>query len=163
MALMDEKQNQTSEENNKVVDLTLDGASRTRIRINGDNDAIIELNLSDLGIADRLEKGMEKLAKEMKALADLSNDDENLSELMKEADARMREYVDYIFDYPVSAVCAKYGTMYDPKDGKFRYETIIDGLTKLYTDNINAEYKKLAARLSKHTEKYTMPTKKKKK
>ena len=74
----------------------------------------------------------------------------------------MREYVDYIFDYPVSAVCAKYGTMYDPKDGKFRYESIIDGLTKLYADNINAEYNKISQRLAKHTEKYTAKRGKKK-
>ena len=144
-------ENKTPDE---IIDINLEGAKRTRFRINGDNDAIIELNLSDLGIVDRLKEGMEKLTHEMNEIAKASPDDDNLTEIMKQADQKMREYVDYIFDYPVSAACAKHGTMYDPKDGKFRYETIIDGLTKLYADNINAEYQKLQARLSKHTAKY---------
>ena len=138
----------------EIIDLNLDSVKRSRFRINGNNDAIIELNLSDLGIVDRLKVGMEKLTQAMNEIAAIPSDDDNISEVMKQADQKMREYVDYIFDYPVSAVCAKHGTMYDPKDGKFRYEAIIDGLTKLYEENINAEYQKLQARLSKHTAKY---------
>jgi hypothetical protein len=160
MALTDNKENKTQNEN--IVDITLDGMERTKFRINGRNDAIIELNLSDLGVIERLETGLDKLQNEMTGIANLSSDDENLSDSLKQADIRMREAVDYIFDYPVSDVCAKYGTMYDPKDGKFRYEIIIDGLMRLYTDNINAEYRKLENRLKKHTEKYTVPAKKKK-
>lgn len=155
-----EKKNSSAPEN--VIDITLDSAKRTSFRINGDDNAIIELNLSDLGIMDRLQTGLEKLQAEMQNIASLSNDDENLSELMKQADQKMREYVDYIFDYPVSAACAKYGTMYDPKDGKFRYESIIDGLTRLYADNINEEYRKLQQRMSKHTDKYIAKKGKKK-
>ena len=145
-----------------IIDINIGGAKKQRFRINGNNDAIIELDLSDLGIVDRLKSGMEKLSEEMANIAALPNDDDNLSEMLKQADQKMREYVDYIFDYPVSAVCAKYGTMYDPKDGKFRYESIIDGLTKLYADNINAEYNKISQRLAKHTEKYTAKRGKKK-
>lgn len=144
-----------------IIDVNIDSAKKQKFRINGNNDAIIELNLSDLGIMDRLQSGMEKLSEEMANIAALSNDDENLSEMLKQADQKMREYVDYIFDYPVSAVCAKYGTMYDPKDGKFRYESIIDGLTKLYADNINNEYNKIRHRLAKHTDKYTAKKRKK--
>ena len=150
--------NETSikeKENNSVVDISLDVAKRTRFRINGDNNSIIELNLSDLGILDRLKEGMYKLQEETAKLAELPDDLDNLSEAMKKIDEKMREYVDYIFDYPVSDVCAKYGTMYDPKNGKFRYETIIEGLVKLYTDNINDEYHNIEARLKKHTDKYT--------
>lgn len=145
-----------------IIDINIGGAKKQRFRINGNNDAIIELDLSDLGIVDRLKSGMEKLSEEMANIAALPNDDDNLSEMLKQADQKMREYVDYIFDYPVSAVCAKYGTMYDPKDGKFRYESIIDGLTKLYADNINEEYNKISQRLAKHTEKYTAKRGKKK-
>lgn len=152
MALTDE----TRQDN--IIDLNLDGVQRQRFRINGDPNAIIELNLSDLGIMNRLETGVKQLEEQMTAIAQLDADDEELSQKLKQADAAMRDYVDYIFDYPVSAVCAKYGTMYDPKDGKFRYEHIIDGLTKLYSDNLNEEYKKFQARIKKHTAKYTVPS-----
>ena len=165
MALTDSKKLKEVNTSNTddIIDINLDVATRTRFRINGDSNAIIELNLSDLGILDRLKSGVEKLNKEMSEIANIPDDDENLSEKMKQADQRMREYVDYIFDYPVSAVCAKYGTMYDPKDGKFRYETILDSLTNLYADNINAEYRKMENRMKKYTDKYTKPAKGKKK
>lgn len=146
---------------NDIIDINLQGIAKTKFRINGEPGAIIELNLSDLSIMDRLEKGMKDLQKEMTSLSDIPNDDEHLSELMQAADQKMRKYVDYIFDYPVSAVCAKNGTMYDPIDGRFRYEIIIDGLTKLYADNINEQYRKLEAKLSKHTDKYVAAKRKK--
>lgn len=141
---------------NEIIDIDIEGIKKQRFRINGDSNAIIELNLSDLNIADRMQEGMEKLESEMSTIAKLPDDD-NLSDKLKEADTRMREYVDYIFDYPVSAVCVKRGTMYDPKGGMFTYEHIIDALTKLYTNNLNAEYKKMKSRLQKHTDKYTKP------
>ena len=145
----------TEKPTDNIKDISLDMADRQRFRINGNPDAIIELNLSDMGIVDRMEKGVEALNKKMGEIARTSSDDENLSEKLKQIDQDMRDVVDNIFDYPVSAVCAKYGTMYDPKDGKFRWESILDGLTKLYTNNLNEEYKRLNARLKKHTSKYT--------
>lgn len=149
---------------NNIVDINLDGIQRTRFRINGDNDAIIELNLSDLGIMDRLETGLSQLESSMHDIAELDSESVDFGSQLKEIDGKMRETIDYIFDYPVSAACARYGTMYDPKDGKFRYEIIIDGLIKLYTDNINDEYRKLQDRIKKHTAKYTAaPTKRGKK
>ena len=148
----------TDKEN--IVDINLEGVTRQRFRINGDPNCIIELNLSDMSIDERLKDGLEKLEAEMSNISQLG-DDEDLSDRLKEADAKMREYVDYIFDYPVSEVCAKNGTMYDPINGMFRYEVIIDGLTKLYTDKLNEEYKKLRTRVQKYTDKYTTkkPTK----
>ena len=155
MALTDETKNNIQTPEDDVIDINLEGIKRSRFRINGRNDAIIELNLSDLSIVDRLEKGMQKLSVEMSKISNIPDDEENYSEIMHQADQNMREYVDYIFDYPVSAVCAPQGsTMFDPTNGVFRYEHIIDGLTKLYADNINDEYKKINARLKKHTDKY---------
>lgn len=162
MALTDETKNNVQVPEDDIIDINLDGIKRKRFRINGIPGAIIELNVSDLGIVDRLEKGMQKLAAEMASIASISDDDENASDKMAQADQKMREYIDYIFDYPVSAVCAPKGsTMFDPNNGLFRYETIIDGLTKLYADNINAEYKKIDARLKKHTAKYVSTRKRK--
>ena len=151
------------EERDNIVDINLDGIQRTRFRINGDPTAIIELNLSDLQIHDRLIEGTNQLQAAISEIAELPDEDEHLSEKLKQIDGKMREYVDYIFNYPVSSVCARYGTMYDLKDGKFAYERIIDGLTKLYSDNLREEFKKLDARIKKHTDKYTAPAKGRKK
>ena len=150
MALTDENKKPVDD----IVDISIDGIKKQKFRINGDPKAIIELNLSDLNIYNRLEKGMAELQATMSEIAKLPDDDE-LSDKLKAADGKMREWIDYIFDSPVSEVVGKGGTMYDPFNGMFRYEHIIDGLTKLYTNNINAEYKKLRLRLQKHTEKYT--------
>jgi len=162
MALTDDMEKQV----NDIIDINLDGAERKKFRINGNNDAIIELNISDLGIVERVESSMEELQKYMSEIASLDTEEEGFSSRLKEIDQKMRDTVDAIFQYPVSAACAKYGTMYDPKNGKFRYETIIEGLMKLYNDNISEEYRKVQERLKKHTDKYTKtvaPTKRKKK
>lgn len=159
MALTDAEERAVDTQND-IIDINLNGATRTRFRINGDSSAIIELNLSDLRVVDRFEKGLKTIEKQMSEISEFSNDDENLSEKLNDADKKMREQVDYIFDYPVSAVCARYGTMYDPKDGKFLYETIIDGLMKLYSDNIKSEVKRIENRIQKHTGKYSAKKKK---
>lgn len=138
-----------------IIDLNIDAIKKQRFRINGDPKSVIELNLSDLGISDRLKKGVDKLEEEMSKISAIPSEDENLSEKMAQANKVMCDWVDYIFDSPVSEVLCKSGTMYDPYNGAFRYEHILDSLTKLYTDNINAEYKKLKARVQKHTAKYT--------
>ena len=138
MALTDE----TKKEDN-IIDLNIEGIKKQRFRINGDPNSVIELNLSDLRIYERLEKGLAKLEEEMRKIAQFSNDDEDLSKLLNEADAAMCEWMDYIFDSPISSVFSKSGSMYDPFNGVFRYEHIIDTLTKLYTNNINDEYKKM--------------------
>ena len=70
-------------------------------------------------------------------------------------DAEMRELMDYLFDSPVSAVCAPQGSMYDPFNGKYRFEHIMETLFALYESNIEAEYKKMKANVNKRTAKYT--------
>ena len=164
MALTDETKNEQMVNNavntveNDVIDIKLDTVTLKRFRINGDNNAIIELNVSDMGIMNRLETGMENLHKALNEIASISDDDSDFRDKLKKADQKMREYVDYIFASPVSAVCAPAGsTMFDPKDGVYRFEAIIDGLTKLYEDNLNAEFNKIKARMNAHTAKYTAP------
>lgn len=145
MALTDE---------NKIIDLNIEGIKKTRFRINGNDGAILELNLSDLTIGERLEKGYENLNKELSRILSLPKDADSYKEL-KEADKAMRKELDYIFDSNVSEVCGKGGTMYDLKNGEFRFESILNALTKLYSDKLNEEYKLMKARIKKHTEKYT--------
>ena len=52
---------------------------------------------------------------------------------------------------------AKDGTMYDPKDGKYRYEAIFDVLLPLYEESVRTEYAKIKTNMTKYTDKYTAP------
>ena len=142
-------------EENKILDLNISGIKKTSFRVNGDNDSILELNLSDLGIGERLEKGYANLQEIVQSLSKISDKDENFMSEFKKADEKMRKELDYIFDSNVSEVCGKGGTMYDLKNGEFRFESILNALTSLYTNNLNDEYNKTKARIQKHTGKYT--------
>ncbi len=156
MALTEEK-NIPAEE---PIDIDLSVTRRKNFRINGDNNRVISLNTSDIGIVARLQDEYEKLRElSLKAqdILEENNDDSAISFLtaLKDIDGEMRKGIDYIFDSNVSEVCAPEGTMYDPFDGKFRFEHIIDVLTTLYENNLNEEFKRMSARINKHTSKYT--------
>lgn len=138
-----------------IIDINIDGAvPKTKFRINGRNDCVVELNLSDMGIAERLEQGYQKLREFVLQATEIDMDDSNVSSALKSIDTEMRKTVDYIFDSNISEVCCKGGTMLDPRNGMYRFETIIDGLTKLYADNLNSEYQKIKKRIDENAQKY---------
>lgn len=153
MALLDEKKVVEDTATSDVIDLNIDGIKRTSFRINGDNNSILQLNLSDIGLAERLEKGYTKIQQELTRLSGLPEDSDFTAEL-KKADKLMRTQLDYIFDSNVSEVCGKGGTMYDLKNGSYRFEHIITALLRLYDNSISEEYAKMKKRIQKHTEKY---------
>lgn len=154
-----------SDEDVQIIDLS--AIKKKRFAINGDKDKIIELNTSDLGISNRLSIAYDKLTKYMdevgEALKNVPDEGEALSEEQEKVieeqlsniDTKMREEVDYIFDAPISDLCCDGGSMYDPFEGQFRFEHIIDALTKLYENNLNNEFNKMKRRVAQKTSKYT--------
>lgn len=149
--------------NNDVVDIDLSAIRKKRFRIDGDDNKILELNTSDLGVISRLEENYPKLKALEKKIITLtttkgSADDEEelkaLSTQFTEIDTEMRTIIDSIFNAPVSKLCGDDGSMYDPIDGKLRYEHIIDRIIPLYEQNFVAETKKIRDRVSKATQKY---------
>ena len=150
-----------------VQDIDLSAIKKKRFRINGDNNKILELNTSDLNIIsrltvayDRLQKYMEKVGNILSSLPD--NEDELteanekvIREQLGEIDANMKKEVDYIFDAPVSAICSDGGSMYDPFEGQFRFEHIIEAILRLYERNLDSEFNKMRRRVSAKTSKYT--------
>lgn len=144
-----------------IVDINLNQIGKKRIRIDGDDNRILELNTSDLGIFGRLQKSEEditQLTKEaMKNWPEEADKDsfEISAKIFKEVDTRMREILDFIFDAPVSELCAPSGTMFDPINGKLRYEHIMEIIGSLYESDITTEVDKMSARVKKHTDKYT--------
>ena len=148
-----------------IVDVDLSIIKKKKFRINGDNTKILELNVSDMGILSRLDEAYPKLMDLQDRVAELAETDNTEGEdrellattasKLTEIDGEMRKIIDFIFDSNVSEVCGSDGSMYDPIEGTFRYEHIISTLTKLYENNLNAEFKKMKDRVSKHTAKYT--------
>jgi len=152
-----------------IQDLSLDVIRRKRIRIDHDDNRILELNTSDLNILARLKEAYPQLVSlannAFKQIPEIEVDEENydlitdeataqLINALTEADTRMRELVDYIFDSNVSEVCAPHGSMYDPINGKFRFEHIIELLSNLYETDVSTELNQISARVKKHTSKY---------
>ena len=158
------------ETTNKTFDFDLSLSQKKRIRIDGDDNRIIELNTSDMGIIERINQ----LADKMNELSTKYIDakfDENLDEKqeteeiivrIKELDSKMREIVDDLFQSKVSDVCVPDGTMFDMFNGMFMYEILIERLLTLYADNIEKETKQTLNRMRKHTDKYIPQDHKKK-
>ena len=168
-------QGKVPENQNQIVDIHIAGASRKKFRIDGDDSKILELNPSDLGIADRLAdaypklKELEERARKLKFLSSKKDGDEDELDFseedmkalkdgttkFKEIDEEMRTLIDFIFDYGVSAICAESGTMYDPFNGVPRYEAIISSLSNVFESNLNREIRMVKARINQNTQKFT--------
>jgi hypothetical protein len=148
---------------NEIIDLDLSVTRKKRFRINGDNNCILELNTSDLNVITRLEEKYGQLKSLENEVLDLQTTETDESEdiletvatKLKSIDTQMRECVDYIFDADVSEKCAGNGSMYDPFNGKYRCEHIIDSILALYENNLKSEADKLKKRVETRTAKYT--------
>lgn len=145
----------------EIKNIDLSQTSRQRFSINNDPDRVIWLNLSDMGIATRLQefnpKFFEILDKIQKVSKDASDDEEGVNEVitvLTESDKEMRELMDKLFDADVSKACAPDGTMYDLFDGKFRFQIIIEALAQLYNENLDTELNALKKKADKYTKKY---------
>jgi len=147
-----------------IQDIDLSAIQKKRFRINGDNSKILELNTSDMRIASRLKEAyprlntlMDEVADEFNNLPDEVEDEETLTKVadaVDKIDKKMRDEIDYIFDANVSEVCGSDGSMWDPIDGMFRYEHIIDKLAKLYENNLDKEFADMKRRVETKAGKY---------
>ena len=154
---------------NDVVDISLSAMRKKRIRLDGDDNRIIELNTSDLNILSRLKEAYPKLVSFTQEAVNKwpdteIADGENIYEstelndviiILQDIDKKMRDLIDYIFDSEIADICAPFGSMYDPVNGEFRFEHIINTLSTLYESDLSSELKKMSTRINKHTSKYT--------
>ena len=149
---------------NEIIDIDLSVTRKKRIRVDGDDNRILELAVTDFGILSRLRDMYPKLD-ELCARAQnigasestdstIEDDIKNTATKLEEVDSEMRKLIDVIFDTNVSEICAPTGTMFDPFNGMFRFEIIIDTLMNLYETNISKQYKLMEKRVQKHTSKY---------
>lgn len=155
------------EEINSTVQPQFDGelsfqSTRKKVfRIDDDDNRAIRLNTADLGVIARLQDMYPKMTELASKYADRKienmNDEDALSQLgdiIRDMDAEMRGLLDYVFDSDVSSACAPNGTMFDMFNGQFRFEIIIEELSKLYESNLSLEYRKMKARIDAKANKY---------
>lgn len=151
---------------NNVIDIDLSALRKKRIRIDGDDNKIIEINVSDMGVINRLQEAYDRLIslantynlQEEESKAEVDDDDFDVGktvETLRILDKEMRELVDFVFQANVSEVCASDGTMADPVNGQFRFEYIIEKFLAVYDKNFTEEFKKMSKNVKKHTNKYT--------
>ena len=152
----------------QVLHLDLSATAGKKVVIDNDESRTFRINPSDFSIYDRLREGMSRLYDTLTSMkakvgalaesedateSENENDagdtfNDNLGEVMRDADAEMRSILDFIFNAPVSDACAPDGYMFDLFDGQLRFEYIINALTRLYENNINAEFYKVKSRIS---------------
>lgn len=144
-----------------VVDIQFTIDNRKQFRINGDDKRIIELDISDFGILNRLRESYPRLQElGIKGFEFDDEDGENikLGEFIDSLNAindEMISIIDYIFDSKVAKVCTDGKPLYNMVAGKFIFEIILDTLFNLYSDNIRAELGQMSQRMRSHTDKYT--------
>lgn len=151
---------------NNVIDIDLSALRKKRIRIDGDDNKIVEINVSDMNVITRLQEAYDRLIslantyhlQEEESKAEVDSDEFNLEkavETLRILDTEMRQLIDFVFQANVSEVCASDGTMADPINGQFRFEYIIEKFLAVYDKNFTEEFKKMSKSVKKHTNKYT--------
>ena len=151
---------------NNVIDIDLSALRKKRIRIDGDDNKIVEINVSDMGVINRLQEAYDRLIslantynlQEEESKAEADDDDFDVGktvETLRILDKEMRELVDFVFQANVSEVCASDGTMADPINGQFRFEYIIEKFLAVYDKNFTEEFRKMSKNVKKRTSKYT--------
>lgn len=142
---------------NNIIDIDLSELRKKRIRIDGDDNKIIELNTSDMGVMERLQSAYSQLVELANNyhFEEEKDSDAEMIAALSEINKKMCELVDYIFNAKIAEICSSDGTMADPFNGQFRFEYIIGKFLALYDENFTQEFKKMSKNVKKHTDKYT--------
>ena len=152
----------TNLELNDVVDIELTQIQKKKFRLDRDDNRVIELDTSDITVISRLEEIYPKMLKlvEDAQLEDGQEPEDTLTTLMN-INKKMKEFLNYAFDSDVADKACPHGTLFDPINGKFRFEYIMEKLLALYDENFTNEFKLMQNRVNKHTAKYTKSQKRK--
>lgn len=144
-----------------IIDISL-ASEKTKIRIDGDDNRIIELDTTDMTVLKRLQDIYPRLNELGIKGFEIDDGDEYSEEALKAMttaldaiDKEMRELVDYIFNSKIADVCVPEGAMYNMQNGEFKFERILDVLFGLYAEDIQKEFGLMSDRMKERTSKYT--------
>ncbi len=123
--------------------------NKKRFTIDGDENRVIELDTSDVGVVSRLEKSVDKitaLQEKQDELTKLSEDENtalDFTKLFSEIETDMRGIIDEIFDTPVCDAILGNSSVFSPVNGRYKFEQLIETLLDQYGKDISAEAKKI--------------------
>lgn len=150
-----------------IIDLELKEIRKKKFRLERDNNRVIELNTSDLMLGKRLKEVYPKMlslvTEANEIMANLDEEDDSEIEALVIINDKLKDFLNYVFDSDIADKACPDGSLYDPFNGKFRFEYIIEKLMDLYENNFSQEYMLMQKRIDKHTDKYTKTTKSTKK
>lgn len=147
--------------NNPVEIVIDDGSERVPIKNRfGDEIGVFYFRPTDMGIIDRYNEIAKKFSEITEPLekAEISpegtvedlSDEESIAAL-KEAEKRLYDAVDYLFDGNMSK--AFFGRMhpFSPVGGRFYCESAIEAVGQLISSRFDAETEKISKRVEKYT------------
>ena len=148
---------------NNIVDIEFKDLQKKKFRLDRDDNRVIELNTSDLGVIGRLEEIYPKMLKFVQEAQDKysknpedgSEEDLDVSSAINYINEEMKKLLNWAFDSDIADKACPSGTLYDPINGKFKFEYIMERLVGLYGENFKKEFGMMQKRVNKHTDKYT--------
>ena len=146
---------------NPTIQLDLSGTRKKPINVMTTNGEIKQLNidLGDFNILTRLKqmygKFEEIATKASERFAEDLDNMDNIIDGLDDLDTEMKACIDFVFDTNVSEICVGNGSIVSMYNGKFFFETIMEGLANLCGENVAFEYKKMEQRIKKRTQQYT--------
>ena len=150
--------------NDDVRDIEFKELQKKRFRLDRDDNRVIELNTSDMSVVSRAEEIYPralKFVEEARQTVMEKNggvdgmDNTTAMEVLNDINEKMKGLINYVFDSDVADKACPSGTLFDPINGKFRFEHILEKLISLYGSDLSRELSLIQQRTAKHTAKYT--------
>lgn len=145
------------------IDICVRGAEKQKFRVaKYPEEKFIYLNTSDTGIVERLESAYNELLALGNQAVEIKSEDIDINSEESKAlfaqladiDAKMRDIVNTVFDSDVAEACSGGGKMYDPVDGMFRFEAILDDLMQFIKPYLEKAFEEVNTYREELTKKY---------
>ncbi|MDE6424601.1 MAG: hypothetical protein K2K89_00430 [Ruminococcus sp.] len=115
-----------------------------RLAINGDENRVIVVNATDVGIVARYKEKLPEIEK-------LSVETGDSEEIMNILDKKVREFVDYIIGSPVSETVFGKTNCLSMAGGQTIFENFLTAYMEYMKPEIKAEYEQSKKRVEKYT------------
>lgn len=124
------------------------------LKINGDENRVIAVNPTDMGMAARYAEILPELEKlsEKYQNADSDIPFEETVKIMSELDKKAREFIDYIIGTPVSDTVFGTANCLSAAGGQSVAENFLTAYMNYATPVVKAEFEQSKKRISKYTE-----------